>query len=187
MTDTQNELKLAFTVDHRPVIDQWTDSVLDVIKDDLVFDSREEVKGVLLDFEKSVRRACSAELARAVAEERKGAVVTENTSDGYHTFKELYDFRKIYNAVLFNEWTSGRKYQIHKSKKHSDGEECFGGGWFIVIATLPTGQISNHYELKDWDLFRCEERELADKWDGHTSQDVLTRLSSLDKPVAKKE
>jgi len=136
---------------------------------------------------KEVKQFLADELTQARAEERERVVVTENTSDGYHTFKELYDFRKIYNAVLFNEWTSGRKYQIHKSKKHSDGEECFGGGWFIVIATLPTGQISNHYELKDWDLFRCEERELADKWDGHTSQDVLTRLSSLDKPVTKKD
>ena len=39
-------------------------------------------------------------------------------------------------------------------------------------------QISNHYELKDWDLFQCEEREKADVWDGHTPQDVLTRLTA---------
>jgi len=123
-------------------------------------------------------------IAQAIAEERERerVVVNENTSDGYHTFKELYEFRKIYNAVLFNEWTIAGKYEIHKSKKHGDGEECFGGGWFIVMATLPTGQISNHYELRDWDLFDCEERELADKWDGHTSQDVLTRLSALKNP-----
>jgi len=76
MTNTTNELKLAFTVDHRPVIDQWTDSVLDVIKDDLVYDSREEVKGILLDFKKSVRRVCSTELTQAVAEER--ARIREN-------------------------------------------------------------------------------------------------------------
>ncbi len=25
-------------------------------------------------------------------------------SDGYHTFNELYEFRKMYNAALFNEW-----------------------------------------------------------------------------------
>lgn len=25
-------------------------------------------------------------------------------SDGYHTFDELYEFRKMYNAALFNEW-----------------------------------------------------------------------------------
>lgn len=105
--------------------------------------------------------------------------VTENTSDGFHTFKELYDFRRVFNAALFNEWATQGKYQVHKSKKHGDGEECFGGGWFIVMATLPSGQISNHYELKHWDEFRCDEREKADEWDGHTAQDVLARLQAL--------
>jgi len=105
--------------------------------------------------------------------------VDENTSDGYHTFKELYEFRKIYNAVLFNEWYKQRKFNVHKSIKHSDGELCFGGGWFIVVATLPTGDISNHYEMKDWDLFNCTIKDLAKEWDGHTAQDVVTRLTSL--------
>lgn len=27
-----------------------------------------------------------------------------NYSDGYHTFNELYEFRKVYNAALFNDW-----------------------------------------------------------------------------------
>ena len=111
----------------------------------------------------------------------EGCKIDEDTSDGYHTFKELYEFRKLYNACLFNELVSTGKYNVHKSKKHNDGDECFGGGWFIVMATLPTGQISNHYELKDWDLFQCEERELADKWDGHTAQDVAQRLLSFAK------
>lgn len=98
------------------------------------------------------------------------------TCDGYHTFNELYEFRKVYNAALFNEWARQGKYSVHKSKKHDDGEDCFGGGWFIVVAQLPEGQISNHYELKDWDLFRCEERERGDLWDGHTPKDVVERL-----------
>ncbi len=113
------------------------------------------------------------------ADDKERNKVTGETSDGYHTFNELYEFRKIYNAVLFNEWYRLDKYQIHKSKKHFDGEECFGGGWFIVMATLPTGQISNHYELKDWDLFRCVARDKADKWDGHTAQDVCERLKAI--------
>lgn len=54
-----------------------------------------------------------------------------------------------------------------------------GGRWFIVTATLPTGQISNHYENKEWDLFRCKEVEKAPEWDGHTSKDVLNRLKQL--------
>ena len=94
-------------------------------------------------------------------------------SDGYHTFNELYYYRMLYNAAFFNmlpkEW-------VHKSKRHNDREECFGGGWFIVMANLPTGQISNHYELKDWDLFQIPEKEVADKWDGHTPQEAADRL-----------
>lgn len=117
----------------------------------------------------------------------KDEQITGDTSDGYHTFNELYEFRKVYNAVLFNEWSNQGKYQVHKSKQHSDGEYCFGGGWFIVMATLPTGQISNHYELKDWDLFDCEVRELADVWDGHTPQDVVERLRSIASQEGKEE
>jgi len=94
-------------------------------------------------------------------------------SDGYHTFNELYYYRMLYNAAFFNllpkEW-------VHKSKRHHTGEECFGGGWFIVIANLPTGQVSNHYELKDWDLFKVPEKEIADEWDGHTPQEAAKRL-----------
>jgi len=105
---------------------------------------------------------------------------TENVSDGYHSFKELYEFRKMYNAVLFNEWFRNCKYDVHKSIRHYDGELCFGGGWFIVIANLPTGQISNHYELKDWDLFQISEFTKAQfPFDGHTALDVLDRLNGL--------
>lgn len=94
-------------------------------------------------------------------------------SDGYHTFNELYYYRMLYNAAFFNllpkDW-------VHKSKRHHTGEECFGGGWFIVMANLPTGQISNHYKLKDWDLFQVPEKEFADEWDGHTPQEAAKRL-----------
>ena len=100
-------------------------------------------------------------------------------SDGYHTFQELYEFRMAYNAALFNEWALNGKYDVHKSKKHHDGEGCFGGGWFIVVATLPAGDISNHYEMKDWDLFHCDEWKTAKKWDGHDSKDVINRLKAL--------
>lgn len=102
--------------------------------------------------------------------------ITGNKSDGYHTFNELYDFRKAYNALLFNEYYRNEKFGAHKSKRHDDGELCFGGGWFVVSAELPTGQITNHYELKDWDLFECEVREKAVAWDGHTPAEALERL-----------
>ena len=94
-------------------------------------------------------------------------------SDGYHTFNELYYYRMLYNAAFFNLLP---KWWVHKSKRHHTGEECFGGGWFIVMAELPTGQISNHYELKDWDLFQVPEKEIADEWDGHTPQEAAERI-----------
>ncbi|MBO7211864.1 MAG: hypothetical protein J6V44_12775 [Methanobrevibacter sp.] len=114
-------------------------------------------------------------------------------SDGYHTFNELYEYRALYNAAFFNglvvhvektgDWVVN--YDVHKSKKHSDGEDCFGGGWFIVMAELPTGQISNHYPMKDWDLFNIPEKEKANKWDGHTPQDVAKRMREFLTPKSK--
>lgn len=124
----------------------------------------------------------------------------EEISDGWHSFKELYEFRKMYNAALFNEWANYKylagkmidselqlvpeigKYNVHKSWKHHDGEWCFGEEkkWFIVVAQLPTGQISNHYKAKDWDLFKIPETEKAlFPFDDHTPQDVLNRLKEL--------
>lgn len=97
-------------------------------------------------------------------------------SDGYHTFDELYHYRALYNAAFFNESKYHAGTGTHKSRFHSDGEPCFGGGWFIVMTYLPTGQISNHYEDKYWDLFQIEERIRADEWDGHTPKDVADRL-----------
>jgi len=101
----------------------------------------------------------------------------DEVSDGYHTFKELYDYRMIYNALWFNELAlSHPEYQVHKSWKHADNENCFGGGWFIVMAELPTGQISNHYEDQYWDLFKIPEKERANVWDGHTPQQAYERM-----------
>lgn len=106
---------------------------------------------------------------------------TEKVSDGYHTFDELYEFRKLYNALLFNEWYKQGKYQVHKSWRHYDGEKCFDNdNWFIVTAMLPTGQISNHYKKEDWNLFQVEETHKAlFEFDGHSSYDVLDRMIKL--------
>jgi hypothetical protein len=108
---------------------------------------------------------------------------TDSISDGYHTFGELYDFRKIYNALLFNEWAKQGKYEVHKSMRHNDGEKCFENDtWFIVSAMLPSGQVSNHYHIHDWDLFQIPIVEKAlFSWDSHTSKDVLERLTKTAK------
>lgn len=108
-----------------------------------------------------------------------------DVSDGYHTFNELYRYRLLYNAAFFNELAKLGKVEVCKSHKHYDGEECFGGGWFIVMAELPTGQVSNHYENKDWDLFNVPELETSFEWDGHTPNEAADRIEAYLKQIKK--
>lgn len=100
------------------------------------------------------------------------AQVSANPRDEYHTMAELYDYRMLYNALAANAMP-GRAV---KSWKHSDGEPCFGGGWFVVYLDLPTGQVSNHYRAEHWDLFKIPAVGVAPKWDGHTPEIAAERL-----------
>ena len=95
-----------------------------------------------------------------------------NPRDEYHTMEELYEYRMLYNALAANAMPD----RAVKSWRHSDGETCFGGGWFVVYLHLPTGQVSNHYKAEHWDLFRVPEVEIAPEWDGHTPAVAADRL-----------
>ena len=99
-------------------------------------------------------------------------------SDGLHTFNELYEYRMLYNAHAAHGWLADG-INVVKSVRHSDGEYCFGpnSGYFIVVAELPTGQVSNHYKIDDaWDLFHVPEVDLPPEYDGHTPKMVAQRL-----------
>lgn len=98
--------------------------------------------------------------------------VDENTSDGNHTFKELYYHRMI----LFSVICSMFKDKAWKSWKHDDGS--MHEGYFIVGVTTPEGEYTYHYKAEYWDVFNVKELPLAPKWDGHQPVDV-TRLLSL--------
>lgn len=82
---------------------------------------------------------------------------------------------ECFTMPFFNELAKG-DIKVCKSHKHHDGEECFGGGWFIVMAELPTGQISNHYENQYWELFNIPELDTAWEWDGHTPNEAADRI-----------
>lgn len=120
--------------------------------------------------------------------------ITGSTSDGYHTFDELYYYRLLYNANMVNliEYINNNYYSykldisIVKSYKHSDGELCFGGGWFVVVMETPFGQITNHYENKYWDMFCCPSVDVAPLWDGHTPQQAAERLDILNNYIISK-
>ena len=104
------------------------------------------------------------------ADERDKLVA--NPRDEYHTMEELYEYRMLYNALAANAMPD----RAVKSWRHSDGEMCFGGGWFVVYLHLPTGQVSNHYKAEHWDLFRVPEVDIAPEWDGHTTAVAADRL-----------
>ena len=103
--------------------------------------------------------------------------VTGDTSDGYHTFNELYHHRAVLFSVICNE-----HHDIAwKSKKHHDG--TMYDGMFIVGIDTPEGQATYHYDIDPyWNLFRVKELELAPEWDGHTPGEAIRRIGTLTPP-----
>ena len=114
------------------------------------------------------------DLARAVID-LTDKLKSGEASDGHHTHNELYEYRTLYHAHAALAWAMDG-VEVTKSWRHADGGLCFGGGWFIVTAQLPTGQVSNHYPERDWPLFDVPEVERPAGWDGHTPQEAATRL-----------
>lgn len=104
-------------------------------------------------------------------------IVTGDTSDGYHTFNELYHHR----AVLFSVIVKAFPDRAWKSRKHHDGSMY--DGMFIVGIETPDGQATYHYDVDPyWDMFKCKELEYAPEWDGHTPDEAIRRIGNL-KPV----
>ena len=146
------------------------DDVLDLLTNrDVVANPNDEVAFIREDVE-----CLPAADVRPVPEGGIGEM-----SDGYHTFNGLYYQRMVLFAALVNAHND----KAWKSRRHEDGELCFGGGWFIVGIDTPQGSYTYHYEDKYWNWFECEGLPAAKHWDGHTEEDV-TRLLSLDvRPV----
>lgn len=102
-------------------------------------------------------------------------VITGETSDGYHTFKELYHHR----AVLFSVIVKAFPDRAWKSRKHHDGSMY--DGMFIVGIETPDGQATYHYDIEPyWDMFKCKELEYAPEWDGHTPAQAIARIGKLE-------
>lgn len=100
--------------------------------------------------------------------------INGDTSDGYHTFNELYHHR----AVLFSVIIKAFPDKAWKSKMHHDG--TMYDGMFIVGIETPSGQATYHYDIDPyWNMFECRELERAPKWDGHTPQEAIDRIGKL--------
>ena len=101
--------------------------------------------------------------------------IDENTSDGYHSYKELYQHRhQLFIAVAYQ-----MPRLAWKSRKHADGRSM--EGWFVAGINLPTGDITYHLPNEMWEKIRVKDLEFAPQWDGHTSNDVVKRLEDFNK------
>ena len=101
------------------------------------------------------------------------SAVNGSTSDGYHTFDELYEHRTVLFSVICNSHTD----LAWKSRHHHDG--TMFDDMFIVGIQTPAGPCTYHCENRYWELFRVPELERAPEFDGHTPEDVLVRIQSL--------
>lgn len=108
------------------------------------------------------------------------------TCDGFHTFEELYDHRialfialcrTLQDLYIENDIGFG---DVWKSKLHSDG--TMFDGWFIAgIFRNDGNQITYHLPIDRWDELEAIELEKAPEWDGHTPDDVISRILNLNK------
>jgi hypothetical protein len=104
--------------------------------------------------------------------------IDENTSDGYHTFKELYEHRHMLFIALMH-MMPGLSW---RSKLHADGTSFHG--WFIAGISLPKGDITYHLPNELWTLIDGSNIKVlpnAPEWDGHTANDVIERLRDFNK------
>ena len=98
-----------------------------------------------------------------------------DTSDGYHTFNELYHHR----AILFSIIVKAFSDKAWKSLRHHDG--AMYDGMFIVGIDTPEGQATYHYDIEPyWDMFECQELVRAPEWDGHTPAQAIERIGKLE-------
>lgn len=123
-----------------------------------------------------IGRRTAAAIRRIIANAPSVDVkIDGNTSDGYHTFNELYHHR----AVLFSVIVKAFPERAWKSRKHHDG--TMYDGMFIVGIDTPQGQATYHYDLDPyWKMFKCQELECAPEWDGHTSAEAISRIGTLE-------
>lgn len=111
--------------------------------------------------------------------DNKSLIDTNEISDGYHTFGELYNHRCTLFVLLAKQLQSSG-VTVWRSLKNSDGSVW--DGWFLLgVGTTDGQQISYHLPVnKYWDLTEyAVTYDVAPKFDGHTPTDVLDRLIKI--------
>jgi len=108
-----------------------------------------------------------------------------NTSDGYHTFDELYEHRnrlyiELCRSIAIRAMEKNHENPVWLSAKHSDGSRYTG--WIVLGIFYEKGkQITYHIQERFFSEVNhfATYLEKAPEYDGHTSNDVVQRLAKL--------
>ncbi len=96
-------------------------------------------------------------------------------SDGYHTFNELYAHRVRLFVGLMHAHRN-RAWWSHNHQDPADNIE----GWIIAGIRTPAGEATYHLPASEIEHLPNDiQIGFAPRWDGHTADDVLQRLLSL--------
>jgi hypothetical protein len=98
---------------------------------------------------------------------------TDDISDGYHTFGELYEHRAALLAALMH----CAPERAWMSRLHHDGTAF--EGFFIAGMELPAGQITYHVRDVWWAAYQLTGANVCDRapiWDEHDPAHVIARL-----------
>lgn len=108
----------------------------------------------------------------ALREEVGGLKVTENTSDGYHTFKELYEHRILLYLTALRGGAFKAQYVVEDHYPE----------WDLIVSFTPGNyqQISYHVPTKYRPLYEHMDRQTKESqekaFDGHDSKLVAHRI-----------
>ena len=106
---------------------------------------------------------------RKYKEAHADAIYVEELTDFDHSFKELYDHRRILSQIIFHTY----KDYAWKSWLHYDG--TMYDDYFIVGIGDANGYFSYHYHKDYWDDFDVTEVPNAPKW----SKDINIPIEEL--------
>ena len=94
-------------------------------------------------------------------------IVGNDLSDGYHTFDELYEHRCLLFICLCLAHPTNAYWRPHYE------------GWPLLGLELLAGQVTYHVPEKYLPLFKDKIKQGGPEWDGHTSSDVVDRLTQF--------
>lgn len=158
------------TINKESLLDFLTGETFQEYTHNLIEEYDDDKEDCLVDFAEEFLKAIMN-----VIKTEKTVEINGETSDGYHTFNELYHHR----AILFSIIVKAFPDKAWKSKQHNDG--TMYDGMFIVGIDTPEGQATYHYDIDPyWDMFKCQELARAPKWDGHTPAQAIARIGKLE-------